>query len=219
MRSRTSSVQRISVEQIQKNFGPANTEKPFNLKWSDIVIGAHVRFRDGKTGTIRYIDDDTISLIGIKLDSMSHKGHGGRGRFKAPIGRGYFAKRSHIVAISKVGSKSSVSQRKRHWTNKIKLAKSAIFDSVILKSGERGRVVFIGDVHFGTDKMLGIELEKWSPNGHNGSIYGKTYFIVRDGHGLLVPMESVYAVDRERQHTSMYADYSFIAFQVDIFTP
>ena len=97
--------------------------------------------------------------------------------------------------------------------NKKELSEITVFDTVILESGERGRVVFIGDVHFDDNKMLGIELEKWSPNGHNGSIYGKTYFVAREGHGLLVPMEAIYDVDRRKQHTDRYADDTFIVCQ------
>ena len=56
--------------------------------------------------------------------------------------------------------------------------------------------MFIGDVHFDDHEMLGIELEKWSPNAHNGSIDGKSYFVARDGHGLLVPLSAVHDVDK-----------------------
>ena len=210
--SRTSTLQQITVAQMEANLGPYITEKPSKVKSSDIVIGARVQLRGERTGIIRYIDDDDNNVIGIQLDSRNHKGHAGKGCFEAPIGRGYFAKRSHVVAVGK----SSVSQKKHHRTNKFKLEKITMFDTVILQSGERGRVVFIGNVHFGTEKMLGIELEKWSPNGHNGSIYGKTYFVVREGHGLLVPLEAIYDVNRERQHNAMYANNTFIECPIAI---
>eukprot|EP01083_Nonionella_stella_P166938 559723_1 len=76
-----------------------------------------------------------------------------------------------------------------------KVPEVAMYDTVILDTGERGRVVFIGDVHFDDHEMLGIVLEKWSPNAHNGSIDGKSYFVAPDGRGLLVPLSAVHDVD------------------------
>lgn len=191
--SRSLSVQRITVQQIEENFGPYITQKTFKVKCSDIVSGVHVRLRNGKTGTIRYIDDDD-TFIGIEFDSVYPEGHCGKGHFKTPIGRGYIAKRSHVVHVRRVTSNMLQQQQRLYRLNKKKIADITMFDTVILESGERGRVVFIGDVHFDDNQMLGIELEKWSRNGHNGSIDGKTYFVVREGHGLLVPKEAAYDV-------------------------
>ena len=42
--------------------------------------------------------------------------------------------------------------------------------------------------------MLGIVLDKWSPNAHNGSIDGKSYFVAPEGRGLLVPLSAVHDV-------------------------
>ena len=76
-------VQRITVVQIDENLGPYKIEcdAKFKVKDNDIVIGAHVRLRDGKTGCIRHIDD-TDKFIGVELVCVSHKGHCGRGHFQ-----------------------------------------------------------------------------------------------------------------------------------------
>eukprot|EP01083_Nonionella_stella_P144318 450387_1 len=62
-------------------------------------------------------------------------------------------------------------------------------DKVRLENGDIGVIKFIGKTLFCRDKLIGLELDKWSPNGHNGSIYyekhKKTqYFDAVDGRGF-----------------------------------
>ena len=67
-------------------------------------------------------------------------------------------------------------------------------DRVVLDTGESGRVVFSGEVHFDDREMFGILLDEWSPNGHNGTVDYVPYFVVDSGRGLLVPQRSIIEV-------------------------
>ncbi|ETO33824.1 hypothetical protein RFI_03278, partial [Reticulomyxa filosa] len=64
-------------------------------------------------------------------------------------------------------------------------------DRVVLDSGDIGKVIFIGSVSFDNRQMLGILLDEWSPNGHDGTVDGTQYFEAPEGRGLLVPFDSV----------------------------
>ena len=67
----------------------------------------------------------------------------------------------------------------------------AIGDVIKVVSGEIGEIAFIGDVHFDEKTMIGIKLQEFSPNGRDGSIDGKIYFICPFGYGLFVPISNV----------------------------
>ena len=56
---------------------------------------------------------------------------------------------------------------------------------------QKGRVRFIGNTFFSKDEpVVGIELEKWSPNANDGSIEGKRYFDVEHGKGFFLTKQS-----------------------------
>ena len=148
-------------------------------------LGTRVELQQGKTGMVRYIGKPEFSkklLIGIELDipdsfsSASNGSFGGQRLFTISSGRGYFTRVESIVNI-------------------IVNVQITLFDKVLLDIGERGKVVFIGDVHFDNLEMIGILLDKWSPNGHNGLIDGKSYFVAPQGRGLLVPLSAVRCVE------------------------
>ena len=147
---------------------------------NNFKIGAHVELICGKTGFIRYIgavgNDDV--LVGIELDSWWYNGHDGKGHFSCPIGMGYFAKPSDIIGVVDASEKSV-----KHD---------------IISTQKMPEVAIIGDVHFDRREMLGIVLDRWSPNAHNGSIDGKSYFVAPEGRGILVPLSAVQTVDFER---------------------
>jgi dynactin complex subunit len=41
----------------------------------------------------------------------------------------------------------------------------------------------------------------WSPNGHNGSVDGKSYFVCSDGNGIFVTVTSIIGCEKGRQET------------------
>ena len=61
-----------------------------------------------------------------------------------------------------------------------------IGDRVITARGYTGVVRFKGSVHFDENDVIGIELDQWSPNGHNGIIHGHKYFVCTEGRGYFI---------------------------------
>lgn len=55
-----------------------------------------------------------------------------------------------------------------------------------LNDGSTGIIKYAGSVHFNKDEqyMIGIELDQWSPNGHNGKMHGRKYFRAAPGCGI-----------------------------------
>ncbi|ETO05990.1 hypothetical protein RFI_31406, partial [Reticulomyxa filosa] len=69
-------------------------------------------------------------------------------------------------------------------------------------------MIFIGSVSFDNRQMLGILLDEWSLNGHDGTVDGTQYFEALEGRNLLVPFDSVVGLcdklqkESERQSVS-----------------
>lgn len=53
-----------------------------------------------------------------------------------------------------------------------------IGDHVRLLRGKTGVVRFIGPTDFSHEELVGIELDAWSVNTHDGSVKGRQYFKV-----------------------------------------
>ena len=51
-----------------------------------------------------------------------------------------------------------------------------IGDTIKTRFGRTAVIKFIGQVHFWIDDLIGIETNKWEPDGHNGIIHGQKYF-------------------------------------------
>ena len=49
----------------------------------------------------------------------------------------------------------------------------------------------MGTVHFDKREVIGIELDQWSPNGHNGVIHGHKYFSCKEGRGYFIRPDGV----------------------------
>merc|ERR1711933_209944 len=59
-------------------------------------------------------------------------------------------------------------------------------DKVRLENGDCGIIKFIGKTSFCRDKLIGLELDKWSPNGHDGTYKDTPYFDCVSGRGFFV---------------------------------
>ena len=71
------------------------------------------------------------------------------------------------------------------------LIELAVGDRVGLECGNCGVIKFIGKTVFSPKKIIGIELDEWSPNGHNGAYKKIQYFDAVDGHGLFVGFHEI----------------------------
>ena len=70
--------------------------------------------------------------------------------------------------------------------------KPNIGDRVKMMDGRYGIVKYVGTVDFSSfATWIGLELEEWDPNGHNGTVEGKTYFTVNDGFGYLLKLRGI----------------------------
>ena len=59
---------------------------------------------------------------------------------------------------------------------------------------------YIGKTHFSEGyKVYGIELDKESGNGSNGTINDKQYFQCKAGHGYFVKLDELFVEDEEIQ--------------------
>lgn len=57
---------------------------------------------------------------------------------------------------------------------------------------------YVGNTAFSRVTMIGLELEKWSANGNNGSVNGKQYFACPHGQGYFVPLKQYYNDDQDK---------------------
>eukprot|EP01083_Nonionella_stella_P018695 52000_1 len=164
-----------------------------NLNVGDRILTA------GGMGVVRFIGGvhfDERERIGIELDEPSPNGHNGiidgHKYFCCRDGHGCFIRNNSTKVLKYLGS-----TRREHESRVITNDRDAqpttqIGDRIVLDTGARGRVAFIGDVYFCNHKnMLGIVLDEWSPNAHNGSIAGDYYFDAPDGKGSLIPLSTV----------------------------
>lgn len=68
----------------------------------------------------------------------------------------------------------------------------SIGDRVKLSRGKTGIVKYKGPAAFvGGEEVIGIELDTWDPNAHDGSVQGKKYF---DVCGYTLPLVCVFTL-------------------------
>eukprot|EP01083_Nonionella_stella_P039033 106149_1 len=186
-------------------------EEPVDLKLRDRIVTTH------GTGIVRFMGGvhfDEREMIGIELDRWSPNGHNGiihgHKYFHSTDGHGWFIRNNSAQVLKNLTPTER--RRESQTTTKDRTRRGSVIitnipptmkvgDRIILDTGARGQLVFIGNVAFcAHEKLLGIVLDEWSPNAHNGSIAGKPYFTAPDGQGLLVPISAVQEhIARERQ--------------------
>ena len=80
---------------------------------------------------------------------------------------------------------------------------------------------FTGEVHFYKREVIGLELDQWSPNGHNGVIHGHKYFSSKEGHGCFIRQDEVQknvgpTRRRRKSRTASMMDISVISKKLQI---
>eukprot|EP01084_Bolivina_argentea_P282323 483229_1 len=154
-------------------------------------IGDNIKLNAGDTAVVKYIGPtqfDEKEVIGLQLDRWTIDGHNGTidgvDYFKAPNGTGYFTKRTNISNIiiplvKPLANKTKISNK----LNPLKIG-----DMVRLISNQNlATIKYIGyPKQFAQGEVIGIRLDKWTKNAHNGHVNGKYIFDAAPGFGLFV---------------------------------
>ena len=162
-----------------------------------IKPGVRVTLSNDKHGVIRYIGPTAISdgkpLIGVELDEDDPTAQdgtvGSKSYFNTTMGRGVFVRRASVVSIE---TTSVHEQRDGDESDEQKDDDSSeeeeldldIGDYVELNVGVKGIVMYIGNTDFAKGEVIGLEMEKWDSDGHDGSKNGKRYFECKSGYGM-----------------------------------
>jgi len=154
----------------------------------DFNLGDTVRLRKGREGVIKYYNPRN-KVLGLELSQWSADAsdgsHKGKRYFECDAGRGYF---TTAKAVSEVLKRASRSKKQKPSTPKKKTpppqmpeakVKFEIGDRVRLHRGRVGTVRFIGKTNFSQSHVVGLELERWSEKGNDGTAGGTRYFNTR----------------------------------------
>ena len=180
-----------------------------------LKIGRKVTLKNDRKGIVKYIGTTEFSgnekVVGLELDRWSPNcmffdDENFTKYLSAGPGRRYFAPLNCIMI-----QKPSVPLHLQHildeiWGNKKKemwegVDEYVIKDLDLVNIGDRvstwmgctGTVKFKGTTHFdGPRDLVGIELDRWSPNGNNGVIHGHLYFECKAGHGHFARIEHIF---------------------------
>ncbi|ETO09191.1 hypothetical protein RFI_28196, partial [Reticulomyxa filosa] len=171
----------------------------------EFALGDRVKIDNGCTGVVRFVGlvafDKKEEMVGIELDQWSPNGNNGSVNgtkyFDCPSMRGFFCYKYQIVENMGSTIRSSREEENKanesgdkDWTNeKGKAVK--VGDHVELDRGRTGVVKWVGKTDFSKEEMLGIELDEWWINGHDGSKDGKKYFQCAEGHGYFAHRRSI----------------------------
>eukprot|EP00483_Globobulimina_turgida_P005071 UN05081 len=124
-------------------------------------------------------------MIGIELNNWSANGNNGmidgHKYFECQTGFGYFLHLKYIIG--------NMNNNKVKQIVNVSLLK--VGDKVSLARGQTGIVKYIGQTDFTKGEIIGLELDSWTPAGHNGTVRGKKYFNALDGRGYFTRRASI----------------------------
>ena len=169
---------------------PLDTRYNGLTRWPS--IGDRVKTWQGKYGVVKYCGHVEFSMrneiyFGLELELKDPDGHNGIVRnkkyYEVADGHGDFFRLQDLT--ENLGS-ARFSRNANIRPN--------IGDHISTKSGMYGVVKYYGDVEFSLDEYIGLELEEWNPNGHNGTVRDKQYFETNDGYGYFVRSDSLWQI-------------------------
>ncbi|ETO31190.1 hypothetical protein RFI_05929 [Reticulomyxa filosa] len=167
----------------------------------------YVTTSDGHKGKVVFIGKVKFSpqeMAGLILDEWDPNGHNGNVRgekyFDAPEGYGWFVPVDKVT--EKISEEPEAETEKKATTEKQKSKnknriKVEVGQRVQIKGGMRGLVSFYGKTDFSDNKWIGLQLDNWHYNAHDGTVNNKRYFTAGKGRGFFVRPESISVVMRQ----------------------
>lgn len=154
----------------------------------DFDVGDSVKLRKGREGTVRYYDKKS-KVVGMELSQWAADASDGKYKnkeyFQCDKGRGYFTSAKNVKQILKRASNTPKRKKKTPEPEPDPLAgvdttvNFKMGDKVELQRGRTGVVKFIGKTNFFQGTVVGLELDKWSEKGGDGTNKGVKYFECR----------------------------------------
>jgi len=120
------------------------------------------------------------NVFGLELTEWCEKGndgsYNGKHYFRTSPGRGLFTYKKNLTPAKAPTKKKTSSD-----------GAISIGDSVKLRNGKAGIVMFIGCIGSSTDEVVGVKLGLWTESGHDG----KGYFTVPNGYGYFAKRSAI----------------------------
>ena len=176
----------------------ARLKGDINQSWDDplrdlqkpakVKPGDRVRLSNGLIGTIKHkgaVNFSDDEWIGLELEAWHYNATQGivanKRYFTTKKNRAYFCKPRDITR--KLASKKASNSFKSLKTMQTLKVLPKVKDKVKTIKGKVGIVEFVGKTDFTNGVLIGLFLEEWWPNGHDGSVKGKRYFTCPQGRG------------------------------------
>merc|ERR1712129_562343 len=208
-------------QQIERESNPNIETVPDDLKMdaneltiSDKVkVGDRVTLSNKKQGIVRYIGDTEFSenkpMLGIELEendpAATWGSVGSKQYFQTQMGRGIFVRRASVVSFNAFQPDADNEDEAANYDEDEDDADDDVQneeeeeseddmdcdDYVELENGSKGIIKFIGKTDFAKGELIGVEMETWDPDGHDGSKHNKRYFSCKPGHGMWTRREKI----------------------------
>merc|ERR1712113_293377 len=121
-------------------------------------------------------------MLGIELDENDPTAQdgsvGNKSYFKTSMGRGIFVRRASVVSFDK--SSALIAKE----TNMSESDEEQQSDQSEEEDLEVGNCIELESGITGIIKLIGLEMETWNSDGHDGSKNNKRYFQCKLGHGM-----------------------------------
>merc|ERR1712048_362792 len=170
-----------------------------------VKVGDRVTLSNNKQGIVKYVGNvpdfgDDRTMLGIELDTSDPAATdgsvGNKQYFKTQMGKGIFVRRASVVSFNSFQPDADNEDDNDHYEDEEEDQESEeddmdCEDYVELQNGSKGIIKFIGNTDFAKGELIGVEMETWDPDGHDGSKNNKRYFSCKQGHGLWTRREKI----------------------------
>ena len=165
-----------------------------------LTIGDKVKLTDGRTAVVTSIDE--VGQIAVDLDETDSGEVGSSASDGSLLAkRTVYINRESVIAVdglaAMVAAEMTLKQRGSVDTPiPEEEEESSDEKEITLEHGdyvtlsgpekEKGLIMFVGEVDFAKGEWIGLEMDNWSADGHDGDFRGKRYFRCKSGRGRFV---------------------------------